>query len=581
MVRKIAVILMLLLLAAAFLPVGAAAAAPEIRIEQVQSEMPELRAWFYADGAAPGTVTATLGGTALELSELRQYDPEKDGISYFFLVDCSTSTTSAQIAAVKSVLNDFAADLPHNATVTLISFGVEVKILLDRESDGAAIREKVATLAANEDGTLFFDALAKTISAASAKEYALERKVAFIFSDAVDYNLGGYTKAEIDDLLDSAGFPIYALGFNTGSKEGLDNFGAVARRSGGEIAVVSPATLPDAFAAMRSHIDNTMTARFTAPTNLVEPKQQTFSLQTDVVPAAAAKQIALQHWRPDTTAPGITAIEQQSAESIKIIFSEAVQGASDPESYNIKNKAGDLLGIQAAAYDETERSVVLTFSAPPNSGTYTVDCPGVTDVSMERNPVASGSSFSFRGTAGGGGVSPVAWAVLAVGILGIIVIAAVISSRKRAAAAAAVGTTAVAATGLAAGSLELEQAASYGSEMQVHFSQSAQPLPKVRLQVTNHAGSSRTVDVPVNKTLFVGRSDVCEIYFDDTAMSRQHFVISEDNGVYTLTNLSETGGTVLNGVRLNNPRALNNGDVIEAGRQKIAFYALPPESGVQ
>lgn len=180
--KRLGVCAAALLLVMAFLLPAGALAEGELRIEQVQVEMPEVRAWV-ADGGGevPAEVSATLGGRALELDEIRRYDPALDATSYFFLVDCSTSTTWGQMEAVKAALTAFAGQLDANASVTLITFGVGVEVVLQRESDPGAITAAVASLAADQPGTLFFDALAKAIDLSSGQEYALERKLAFVF----------------------------------------------------------------------------------------------------------------------------------------------------------------------------------------------------------------------------------------------------------------------------------------------------------------------------------------------------------------------------------------------------------------
>jgi hypothetical protein len=392
----------------------------------------------------------------------------------------------------------------------------------------------------------------------------------------VDYNLGGYTKEEVDKMLAATGLPFYALGFDTGTKEGLDNFGAVARGSGGAIEIVSEATVGEALSRMAEGVNRVLVAEFATDSNIIENPVEEFAITLGE--QTASMQVPLRFWQPDTEAPRVLGIEQRTGESIWLSFSEPVQGANLPESFAVTNAAGDLLGVSAAAYDEGERSVTLTFLEPPLTGEYGIAFPGVTDVSAEANGIGGDSAFSFEGdslpkleTFPEPEGMPVGFWIF-VSILGVLIIIGIVAltiARKKKAQSAAQQEVAIPA---GIGFMELNQQVPVGGEMQVHFQQADVPLPKIKLHVTGPSGEAKVVEMPINKTLFVGRSDICDVYFDDTAMSRQHFVIGEDHGVYTLTNLSETGGTTLNGVKLSNPRPLSEGDTIGAGRQRIVFY---------
>lgn len=563
-------------------PLYVLAAVNDLRIEQVQAELPQLCVYFHLNiGEEPmaNEVTASLGSTGLSLQELRRYNPETDPTSYFFIVDCSTSTTAAQIEAVKVALRQFATEMDGNTPVTLIAFGTSVQVLLQRETDGAAVMAAAETLAADQPGTLFFDGLAKAIDLASNKDYALERKIAFVFSDSVDYNLGGYTREEVDKLLAASSLPFYALGFDTGTKQELDNFGALARTSGGDIAIVSADTLPQALQQMVAAVQDAWIARFDAGSNIVETSAQEFTLELVEQGLTASRPVVTRHWQADNTAPLILSVEQQTGGSILLQFSEPVDGATSPESFSVANEAGDLLGIQASTYNEEDHSARITFSAPPVTGSYILSCPGITDRSMEKNKVAETVSFQFSGneevlTAEQQPVPVGAW--IAVSLVGLGVIAAVMVALTRKNPKEAI--TASAGTGdapaAAGGQKQLVyQPLSQGGEVQVHFSQVPVALPKIKLQVTGSSGMAKAVEVAVHKTLFVGRSDICDVFFDDASMSRQHFVIAEENGLYTITDLGSSGGTQLNGVKLQNTRPLQSGDTIRAGGQTIVFFS--------
>lgn len=539
-------------------------------IEQAQAELPLLRAWVYAE-APPGgdEVMLTLGGQPLETLEVRPADPAKDSTSWYFLVDCSTSTTAAQMEAIRDVLDEFAGHMGKNDTVSLISFGTQVDTLLRQESEPAALAAAAQTLAPNQPGTLFFDALAACVELSGQGE-PLRREVAFVFSDSVDYNLGGYTKAEVDALLAGGSLPVYAFGFDTGGKDELDNFGALARSSGGAISVVDAQSLPGAFAAQLERIQSALFIEARTRNNIIAAPVQTLEVTTGA--ATAEAQVAVRHWTPDTEAPRVIAAQQVSDESIRLAFSEPVTGAENPASYEIIRENGDLAGVSAAAYSETDNTVLLTLSPLPPGGPLRILCPGVRDVSMEQNAVTGETILEFEAKTLSVSTTqedaPFAlWLLLTLAGVAVIAAIALAVVKKR-------GGFVVKGDKLHfadAAVVERELANAPGA--QVRFVQSKHPVPEITLQVSAGGAAGRTVRVPLDKTLFVGRGDVCDLVFDDPSMSRQHFVLSEENGVYTISNLSETVGTRLNGVAVQKPRPLQTGDVIEAGNTKLIFSA--------
>ena len=95
---------------------------------------------------------------------------------------------------------------------------------------------------------------------------------------------------------------------------------------------------------------------------------------------------------------------------------------------------------------------------------------------------------------------------------------------------------------------------------------------KIRLTITDRAGIIKDVEWNVEGSLFVGRSDICNIYFDDDRLSKQHFVIEVNKMGCYMEDLESTNGTFVNGVKITSRRMLLDGDVITAGREKIVFH---------
>ncbi len=98
----------------------------------------------------------------------------------------------------------------------------------------------------------------------------------------------------------------------------------------------------------------------------------------------------------------------------------------------------------------------------------------------------------------------------------------------------------------------------------------------IRLTITDRQGLTREVEYTVEGSVFVGRSNICEIFFDDDRLSKQHFVIEVTKMGCNIIDLDSTNGTFVNGVKLTEKRLLADGDVILAGRETFVFH-LPQQ----
>ena len=77
------------------------------------------------------------------------------------------------------------------------------------------------------------------------------------------------------------------------------------------------------------------------------------------------------------------------------------------------------------------------------------------------------------------------------------------------------------------------------------------------------------MELAIDKSMIVGRSSICDLYFDDKRMSRQHFALEWDGRDMYITDLDTTNGTTVNGVRIKGKRKLDNGARISAGAEEM------------
>ncbi len=544
----------------------------DLRIEQFAARLPNVDVYFYAQNEPlPSEVHLNIGQKQIQAQEITKIS-SSDVTHHYFLVDVSTSTTYAQINAVVQSINEFANTKNESDTVTLITFGVQVSTLLQRETNSENIINATSQIQANEAGTLFFDALATVSNLASAEDIANERKLLYVFSDSVDYNLGGYTAQETQNLLLNANLPLYAFGYDNGSKENLDNFGALARQTGGLIYIVNAENLNAQFTQNTNYLNEQVyIAKFNTGSNILPA--QTEDIKLNVQGQIVAFTPTFNYFIADNTPPQITNAVQKTQNTLEITFSEHVLGANVSENFILIGADGAPIGAQSAVYSEENFTALLTINVP-YTGELEIKAENITDISREENEVTGQISITFEGVQNentqvdininGEGTAPIgAYIFLVVLVIAIAAVIIVVAIKKRNAPSALQVTQDAPTVPLMD-----QQLINSGQTGKAHFVHNNNN--KIILEVVNSAGAGKRVTLPISSTMFVGRSDICDVVFDDIKMSRQHFVIEEKQGEFTITNLSG-GGTLLNGVPINSTRQLNHGDKIEAGNHTIVF----------
>lgn len=98
----------------------------------------------------------------------------------------------------------------------------------------------------------------------------------------------------------------------------------------------------------------------------------------------------------------------------------------------------------------------------------------------------------------------------------------------------------------------------------------------MELHVCNRAGVLlRAFALGENKEVIVGRDETCDIRILAKSVSREHCAIEQDGEELVLRDLGSTGGTYLNGNRVEKVR-LEDGMEINVGPAVLKFY----ESGI-
>lgn len=92
---------------------------------------------------------------------------------------------------------------------------------------------------------------------------------------------------------------------------------------------------------------------------------------------------------------------------------------------------------------------------------------------------------------------------------------------------------------------------------------------KVNMYFQTSKYPQKHISVNIKSSIIVGRSDICDVYIDDSKMSRQHFAVEYTQGVFMITDLQSANGTYVNGVKVHSRQRLNSGDMIVAGLTSV------------
>ncbi len=87
---------------------------------------------------------------------------------------------------------------------------------------------------------------------------------------------------------------------------------------------------------------------------------------------------------------------------------------------------------------------------------------------------------------------------------------------------------------------------------------------KANLVLLKNDGSNKAFPLP-SKLTVVGRRHDCDLRIPLPTVSRRHFEISENGESLKIRDLESTGGTFVNGKRVNGDTALKAGDYIRVG----------------
>lgn len=557
-----------------------------LKLGQISVNMPEITVELKGTEYTETDISATLGAEPLSLETMAGYDPAMDTTRVYALVDVSKSVKPKWFDLMKASIVSYIEAMGDKDELVLITFGEKsADTVLSGDEEKEEAIAVVNSLQCDQNYTMFYEALSHAYQMFSSSAERYDREYVLVFSDGIDDQKGGTTEDEVLNQYDSRALPVYAAYPSDAEKAGVDALGKITRISGGDM---SPMESNEDFAALAAKINDVTLLRFRAGSNYADGQNKQLSLKI-----GDAFQIALNvpiiRSQPDEQPPVVvSATYDADKTAIVIAFSEKVLGASDTKAYKVTGPEG-VVAVSGVYYSENEDVYELLLADSALNGSYTISFSGITDASQQANSLSGESTVLIdngvdpttpqkkpAGTVGSEkneeqtGQIPLSGWYIAAGAVVVVLIAAavvvilVVSKKKEQDESAPTAAT--------PGS-ELYEYDQANADVVKHHIKADNSL-RIRLRIVTGKTSEQNIETNLVSSLIVGRSDACDIYIDDTKMSRQHFVLESDGGELYIMDLQSRNGTMLNGIRIGSRHTLHSGDRILAGLSEIVITII-------
>lgn len=560
--------------------------------EQAIGKAPEVKAYITGSKIKDSsTVSGKIENIELtQDGDITSFKKSGENMNYIILMDNSGSVNEEQFAEVKTQLAELRKSLKKGDEMTLYTVGTDnaggektqvfsrkIKGKSKEAKDLASDCEQIANIPymkTADSKTVLYRSINQVLKEQSAP---VKRTVVLLITDGEDDSQGkDIDNVSTAETVKDASVPVYGIMLNrktpkAGNTESDEKISYTRNKILAEkncrgyyydCSVDATAeSVVKAFDAIR-----TLWQKETYVVNLKAPTNQTAGrakLALTVDNSAVSKiYVDYSAYEEDKEAPVFAGeIEEVSSNSIQFTISDKNgvnnMDANEASNYMIQEagqeaskdaKVWTVESINTAATGN-QITVTLTTNEEFYNGDYMLHLTNIRDKSQDQNEMDASLEFTIK-NARDAKTAAIQQAIKSYWWIGLIVLVIIIGTiiiiviRRKKTEVIGVDPD------------ELEKA---DSKM-------------IRLTITDRAGTIKDIEWNVEGSLFVGRSEICNIFFDDDRLSKQHFVIEVNKMGCYIVDLESTNGTFVNGVKITNRRMLLDGDVITAGREKFVFH---------
>lgn len=532
----------------------AAAEEGKLQIDQIYTNLPEIRVVFHCkDGDETDLEELGKACTLQYKDRILEQEPLKmaseEPLEVRFLIDVSTSMNVGLFDSLKGKLKDLYETKEENATYRLITMGETIKTVLDGSESKEEAFDAIDALQKNNQKSIFWDAVESELtSLKDSPDFA--RRALFVFTDGAEYDADGETTlSEIDRLLETSGIPVYVFAMDSNSKD-IVPLGQIARKSGGKMEQVR--TKDELTAGLDKTIEY-LSNGYVITAECDDRAQEEGKIIVTLGGDKAERTVKAKA-KNDLDPPQIVRVIGRDNE-LTITYSEPVINADNQQAYTVKRE-GKEYKVESVRPVVNPKEITLVLEKPLYNGNYTLTAVNITDKSANRNPL-SDELFNFAVND-----QPYTFKAFLADCWVYLLIAVVVC-------AGAAATIVLLRKKKKAGSMRQGNKKVYAGPNPERIRIESTGGKEVMLSISGRNLVRRNVKINVSGTIIIGRLSSCDVSIDDAQVSRQNTALIYQNNKLYVRNLSETNGTMLNGIALRDVREIQPGDTLIMGDTKI------------
>ena len=553
-------------------------------LEQSCATVPEVKAYLYPidedydviHGMNENSVNieATLGDEKLKVETFKN---AKDmGCLYIVLLNAtSTGTGYEYLNIVKGELEKWIDDLGEKDKFVLISYTDEFTVQLDGSESRDSAKRIVSNIQQAAKTANAISAVREAIRIAGLEENSgLDRRVLVMYDNGDFLDNGTLVCDELLNSLVTEGLPLYTL-CNHSYDDRQDKMAEFAQSTGGNNVVVTGANRKAVTEQLRSWLNSCYVMELRGESNDLQPRERllTITFSDGQGSQTVQRYVNIKNNIPDNESPTVKEVnyDEENTE-VRIVFSESVKGADSAENYTVTEKrSGKEQTISSVDYNSTSHSAVLTMEKALSAGDYCIEFKNITDTSYEANRLKlEDGAEQYEFSVDGINIVIVIIAGAAVLVCAAVVTIIIITSKKKKRKEEQERLEAEKRAAEEKNRKAAEDTAVTPGLKGMKFTEDRASLLPVSLLMVLPNGLKSKADIAVGDRFSIGRnSKRCDLTISDDMISGLHLTLSYTRGVLTVADAGSTNGTFVNGIKIDKPRQLQNGDTIVIGKTKL------------
>ena len=553
-------------------------------LEQSCATVPEVKAYLYPidedydviHGMNENSVNieATLGDEKLKVETFKN---AKDmGCLYIVLLNAtSTGTGYEYLNIVKGELEKWIDDLGEKDKFVLISYTDEFTVQLDGSESRDSAKRIVSNIQQAAKTANAISAVREAIRIAGLEENSgLDRRVLVMYDNGDFLDNGTLVCDELLNSLVTEGLPLYTL-CNHSYDDRQDKMAEFAKSTGGNNVVVTGANRKAVTEQLRSWLNSCYVMELRGESNDLQPRERllTITFSDGQGSQTVQRYVNIKNNIPDNESPTVKEVKYDEENTeVRIVFSESVKGADSAENYTVTEKrSGKEQTISSVDYNSTSHSAVLTMEKALSAGDYCIEFENITDTSYEANRLKlEDGAEQYEFSVDGINIVIVIIAGAAVLVCAAVVTIIIISSKKKKRKEEQERLEAEKRAAEEKKRKAAEDTAVTPGLKGMKFTEDRASLLPVSLLMVLPNGLKSKADIAVGDRFSIGRnSKRCDLTISDDMISGLHLTLSYTRGVLTVADAGSTNGTFVNGIKIDKPRQLQNGDTIVIGKTKL------------